>query len=273
MITLKINRVDRQNNNTPILYDREIDAFAHAVLEDYKPELLHEPGAIRFEHFLESYLGVTLLFKDIYSDDPERPIFGATAFRDAKLKVFDRENNRIKRIGVEANTVIIDNFVMQPGKEGLATFTGLHEGGHILLHTRVYVPDDEDDTAFYDDMLDPLVCCRRENVEGFGRKRKNRTPKEQREHQADYFAAAIAMPNSTFVPFVRKLLREHDVWKGSITLGYDSDLDILAEEILPDCISEVYGVSKQAAFIKLKKTGLVSKGQASYGKNVRLAFR
>ena len=135
MITLKVRRVDHKNNNTPILFDREIDDFAHEVLADYKPGLLRKPSAIRFEHFLESYLGATLLYEDIYHDDPERPIFGATAFRDSTLKVFDRENKCVKKIGVSANTVIIDNFVMQRGKEGLATFTGLHEGGHILIHS------------------------------------------------------------------------------------------------------------------------------------------
>ena len=69
---MKINRVDYNNNNTPVLYDREIDEFAHNVLEDYKPNLLKEPGAIRFEHFLESYLGVNLMYKDIYNPDPEK---------------------------------------------------------------------------------------------------------------------------------------------------------------------------------------------------------
>jgi len=62
MIELSIRRVDRYNNNTPILSDREIDEFAHAVLMDYKPELLRKPGAVRFEHFLESYLGATILY-------------------------------------------------------------------------------------------------------------------------------------------------------------------------------------------------------------------
>ena len=261
MITLDIKRVDRHNHNTPVLFDREIDEFAHAVLADYKLALLREPGTVRYEHFLESYLGVTLLYQDIYSEDPKRPIFGATAFRDSKLRVFDKENHRIKRIAVEANTVVLDNFIMQPGKEGLAAFTGFHEGGHILLHSGVYINNT-------DDTLEPLVCCRRENVEVFGRKRPKRTPKEWREHQADYFAAAIAMPNATFGPFVRSVLREHGVWKRSITLGNDSDLDILAEEILPLCISEVYGVSKQAALIKLKKSGIVVE-ERDYGRNAK----
>jgi len=273
MITLKVQRVDRKNNNTPILYDREIDDFAHAVLADYKPGLLNEPGAIRFEHFLESYLGATLLYEDIYHDDPERPIFGATAFRDSTLKVFDRENKCVKKIGVSANTVIIDNFVMQRGKEGLATFTGLHEGGHILIHSDVYLSECEGQMTIFGDSVQLMVHCHRESVENFGSSRKRlRTAKEWREHHADYFAAAIAMPNATFKPFVNQLLREHDVRKGSIVLGRDSDLDILAEEILPVCITEVYGVSKRAAYIKLKKAGFVIDEQSHTQKKAQLSL-
>ena len=56
MVKLNPRRVDRRNHNTPILFDREIDDYAQAILADYKPELLCEPGAIDFQHFLESYL-------------------------------------------------------------------------------------------------------------------------------------------------------------------------------------------------------------------------
>jgi hypothetical protein len=254
---MRINRIDRRSRNTPIISDKEIDEFARAVLEDYKPMLLREPGAIKFEHFLETYLGATILYKDIYHDDPERPIFGATAFRDSKLKVFDRESSRIKKLPVSANTVIIDNYVMQPGKEGLAAFTGLHEGGHILIHAGVFVPECDGQMTASDEEFSSMVYCHRGSVEGFGRKRAKRTAKEWLEHHADYFAAAIAMPNATFRPFVNRLLREHGFRKAFITIGRDTDLDILAQDIMPDCISEVYGVSRQAAYIKLKKAGFV----------------
>ncbi|MCL2775616.1 MAG: ImmA/IrrE family metallo-endopeptidase [Oscillospiraceae bacterium] len=247
MIRIKITRIDEQNDNTPILYNREIDEYAHVVLKDYKPQLLREPGAINFEHFLESYLGVTLIFRDIYYEDPERPIFAVTAFRDGTLKVFDRKNNRIANIIVRANTVILDNIVMEPGREGLALFTGLHEGGHILIHSGVY-----------DTFRVGQVCCRRENVENNGGKWQQRTAVEWREHQADYFAAALAMPNATFMPFVNHFLRENGIWKNCIVLGYDEDMDIFAQELLPERISEVYGVSKRAASIKLKKSGFVA---------------
>ena len=252
---MKINRVDYINNNTPVLYDREIDEFAHNVLEDYKPNLLREPGKIRFEHFLESYLGVTLMYKDIYNDDPNRPIFGAVAFRGGTLKVFDRENLRVSNTIIHANTVVIDNFVMEPGREGLAMFTGLHEGGHLMIHPQVYV--DENSRNKDGKRLLPIVYCRRDTVENFGAGGSLKNAKAWREHQADCFASAIAMPNSTFVPVVNRLMREYGVWKGRIVLGRDDDLDILGRELLPERITEIYGVSKRAAFIKLKKSGFV----------------
>jgi len=247
---MKINRVDHSNNNVPILYNREIDEFAHAVLEDYKPGLLRKPGAIRFEHFLESYLGATILYKDIYYDDPECPVFAAAVFRDGIFKVFDRENICISNMLVRANTVIIDNLVTKPGREGLAMFTGLHEGGHILIHPGVY-----------ETFRAGQICCRKENIEHTGNYGESRSPKtagQWLEHQANYFAASIAMPDATFKPFVNEFLREHGIWKGSITLGSDDDLDIIAKDLLPESIAEVYGVSKLAASIKLKKCSFIA---------------
>ena len=66
MIKMKIARVDQNNDNTPILSNREIDEFAYAVLEDYDANLLREPGMIDYEHFIESYLGMEIIYKDIY---------------------------------------------------------------------------------------------------------------------------------------------------------------------------------------------------------------
>ena len=259
MVKLNPRNVDYMNHNTPILYDYEIDAYAHAVLEDYKPLLLEEPGTLNFQHFLESYLGASIEYHDIYNDDPERPILAMTIYGCGEIKVFDRENGCISRIEVPKRTVIIDNAVMKSGKEGLALFSGVHEGGHIMMHWDVYSSMLEAAAECGEDIA-PVVYCRRENIERIprgGTKRQKRTAEEWREHQADYFAAAIAMPNITIKPFVHAMLRENGYYKGSITLGRDSDLDILADDIIPNAISEVYGVSKRAARIKLRKLGFV----------------
>ena len=264
MIKFKPSRVDYKNNNTPILFDREIEEFARAVLEDYKPRLLLEPGALNFQLFLESYLGVTLIFKDIYNDDPKRPIFGVCAFRGGTLKVFDKENECISNLIVKKDTVIIDNYVLKPGREGLAAFTGFHEGGHFLLHPGVYRTEYKNQTKIEtggEKKLSGMVYCRRDSIEssaGSRAKSGERTPKQWREHQADHFAASLSMPNATFIPLVTEYLREHGIFKRYIALGQDDDLDILVKELLPEHIAGVYGVSKRAAEIKLKKSGFIA---------------
>jgi len=262
MVQLKANRFDRNNNYQPILSNREIDEYAHAILKDYKPELLQEPGIINYQHFLESYLGMQILFHDIYNADSDKPILALTAFRDGMIKVFDRESESIKKVIVPARSVVMDNSIMGDDKEHLALFTGMHEGGHITMQWHVYTGETFDGELFDPDFewnsdIEPIVYCRRSNIESKLSKKDNPTAEQWREHHADYFAAAITMPEATFRPFVKQLLREHGFYKGWITMGKDEDLDILAYDLLPEEISEVYGVSKRAARIKLKTSGYV----------------
>ena len=240
MIKMNITKADRNNDNTPILSNKEIDDFAYAVLEDYSPNLLREPGTLDYEHFIESYLGMEIIYKDIYYKENTPPVYGMTVFRDGTVKVFDKENSRTAHPIIRANTVIMDNFVTK--NNGMALFTGLHESGHIFLHQGVY-------SIFRAGQ----VCCRKKNTGNA----KQWTAEEWREHQANHFAGAIAMPDTTFVPFVTNTLREHGVFKRSISLDQNDDLDILGKDLLPERISEVYGVSKQAALVKLKKSGFV----------------
>jgi len=182
MVTLKPHRVDRVNNNTPVLFNNEIDAYAHAILADYKPELLQEASIINYEHFLESYLGMRIDFQDLYSDDPERPILAMTAFRRCKVRVFDKENECVEKITVPARTVIIDNSLLKQGRECLALFSALHEGGHITMHWHVYTGETLDGREYdadceFSDELFPYVCCRRKILKAVGVKTKSVPPK------------------------------------------------------------------------------------------------
>ena len=185
------------------------------------------------------------MFKDLYNENPEKLMYARTIFKDRLVKVFNREKNCVSNIPVKGNTVILDNYVTKSGMEKFAKFTGLHEAGHLLIHYGVY-------SVFKAGQ----ICCRRENIEGYGKPIE--TPEQWIEHQANYFAAAVAMPNATFQSCVKKFLREQGVWKPSISLGIDEDLDLLAKDLLPEYIAEVYDVSKQTAFIKLKNSGFIS---------------
>jgi len=260
MVKLQPHRIDYANNNTPVLYDSEIDEYARAVLEDYKPELLREPGKINYLHFLESYLGMRIYSYDIYSKDPDRQILAITAFKGGGLKVFDEENNCITKVSVPAKSVIFNNSIMEPEMKSLALFSGMHEAGHIMMQWHVYTGETYDGAVYDSERnIQPFVCCRREHIETSMNTLKIRTAEEWREHHADYFAGATTMPNATFRPFVKNLLRENGYRRGSITLGGDEDWDILAEDIIPYAIMETYGVSKRAAQIKLRTSEFVIK--------------
>ena len=166
MIEFRWSKVDKKDN-TPILKDAEIDELAETLLADYKPQLLKEPTPINHLHFLESYLGANIEFMDIYYED--KPIWGATAFNDDEhLPVFDRENRRAGVRKLRNRTIVIDNYVMQEGKEGLGLFTGLHEGGHLWLHPGVFTaPDNSGQLSLFKDekpKIRPVVCCRKNSI-------------------------------------------------------------------------------------------------------------
>ena len=241
MIEMKIARIDQRNDNTPILSNREIDDFAHAVIKDYDPGLLCEARPIDYERFIEAYLGMDILYKDIYYEEDTPPVYGMTIFRNGTVKVFDREAGGVAYPIIRANTVVMDNCVTE--NEGMAMFTALHESGHFFMHQGVH-------SVFRAGQ----VCCRKKNT---GQLRTQWTAEAWREHHANHFAGAVAMPDATFAPFVKNALRECGIFKSSIVTGEDDDLDIAANDLLPERVSEAYGVSKQAASVKLKKCGFV----------------
>ncbi len=265
MVKFRPKQVNMQDRRTPVMYDREIDELVQAILADYNPKLLREPQKLDIEHFIENYLEAELQYYDIYSDDPEHPTLALTTFTDGFVEVFDREKNQITPIHFPARTVIIDNELMKSGQEPRLLFSGGHEAGHLVIHENVFVDEDgipdKQSNGFAS-----VIICRRDGIESFGNGKKKRSPADWREHQADYFAAAATMPNATFRPVVNTFLRQHGVYTPYITIGDSSDLNILAKTLLPDYISEIYGVSKSAALIKLRKSGFIE-SEKSYNPN------
>ncbi|MDD4347095.1 MAG: ImmA/IrrE family metallo-endopeptidase [Desulfitobacteriaceae bacterium] len=251
--------MDKKNNNTPIISDVEIDELAENLLRDYKPQLLKEPGKVKFEHFLESYLGVDLDYRHIYYEENEGQIFGVTSFNQGEeLLIFDKENMCLKRATLNRNTIVLDFYVTEEGREGLELFTGLHEGGHFWLHQGVYARAEMQLSLFQTAQeLRPVTCCRQADIESFGKKSGFSTPEEWREHHADYFAAAIAMPNTTFYPLVKEVIKSQGLADGRIIQDAGFAEYSLAHDLLPDILAQTYGVSRSAAYIKLRKTGFV----------------
>ena len=71
-----------------------------------------------------------------------------------------------------------------------------------------------------------------------------------------YTARSMILPEARIGEASVFSVREND-FDGRIVLGMDDDLDYLADTLLPLEISETYGTSKQASFVKLKTCGFV----------------
>lgn len=263
MIEFRCNSYHKPDN-TPIVSDNAIREYAEAILGDYKPELLREPGKISGERFLENYLGATMDYQDIYYDEGKDPIAGATVFNDDKVWVFDRENQRIKELDVCANTIIIDNDTMQKGKEGFSLFTHLHEGGHLCIHPCVYRNTEGQMTLFDIDAKTlngegHVALCKRSSIGG--KKGKLFTQEDFREHQANVFAATLAMPRSTFIPTAQYFIRQSNIGNyRDVIVEPDNGWDLMYENeklIITEALANVFGVSKSAAEVQLKCLGLM----------------
>lgn len=252
-------RRHHHSDNTPIVFDREIQDYAEAVLEDYRPKLLREPGRINALNFLESYCGAVVEYQDIYYEENESPIAGAAVFTDGYIRVFDRENLCTKPLKVAANTVIIDNSTMEDGKEAYALFTELHEGGHLLLHACVY-----NSIARQVQGGSHMARCCRSTLQRDEKMEHPRliTQEDFREHQANTFAASLAMPRSVFLPYVRDLFRQHGFYNGVWVIREDHPrhkADRISPELESVCdeLARTFGVSRSAARVHLWRNGLL----------------
>lgn len=258
MIEFECKRMDT-NTRTPILSDIEIESIAEQLLMDYKPALLQKPGKINALHFIESYLGAEVDYQDIYYPQGKAAILGATAFIESYIRVFDREKLRTVKKKVHRRTVVLDNSIMKSGKEGLQLFTALHEGGHLYLHPSVYGRPPEQLMLFHPEAneLSQVVCCRRETIDGYGCRRDSRnwTDEDFREHQANVFAASIAMPRKTFVPLVQQFYKDEDLVTDRLYAG-NATMEYFVVPRLLWLLCSTFGVSKSAAMVQLKKYDL-----------------
>ncbi len=255
----------RKPDMTPVIRDALIQDYAEALIGDYKPKLLKEPGKLNATHFVESYLGANLDYQDIYYPEDGSAIAGATVFNRDYIKVFDREQMCTRSIEIPANTILIDNSTMADGKKGFAKFTVLHEGGHFCIHPAVYRRTSGQLSFF--DMKQPtgqsVVCCRKASMDSNPRKSPSCwTEEDFREHQANVFAAAAAMPRQTFIPYAQSLIQAHG-YKNGIFIENDEAFDwcdpfgfCSDETDILETLAETYSVSKASVKVHLKRLGL-----------------
>lgn len=252
-------RCQKYKDRVPYVTDAAIDDFAERVVADYNAKMLRDVVPIDYITFLDSYLRLNLSFADIFFEDGGDPILGATSFNDGdKLKVFDKENSRTKKIALNRGSVLLDGSLNGDNMLPRQLFTALHECGHWMLHQQYYSREYADEYDF------DVACCRSSEIEPRGKKQLV-TAHDFLEHQANMFASAIAMPRR----IVRRIAPTvfGDVGIGSknvnpmtgtpsVIVGLEQGDTYLQDEIA-DEFATLFGVSKRAAKIRLQKLELV----------------
>lgn len=244
----------KYKNKVPFISDAEIDIFAEAVINDYRPKMFKEVMPIDYMHFLESYLGLDFRFADIYFGSGEEPILGATAFNDGdKLKIFDKQRERSDKITLQRGSVALDNSLTADNMERRQLFTGLHEGGHWMMH-QLYYSKNREQFSFFEPAYD-IACCRTSDIEPRG-KRELVTDEDFLEHQANVFASAIAMPRAAVLRITPTVFSELNLTGSRLHIRKD-DQSYSAQDEVVFAFSEIFNVSRQAAKIRLEKLKII----------------
>jgi Zn-dependent peptidase ImmA (M78 family) len=248
-------RWDRYKNGVPVIRDRDIDALAEAVIEEYNPLMLKEVAPIDHMHFNEFYLGLKVRFQDIFYRDGEDMILGAVSFNDNEsIGIFDRENACVSKIGLERGTVVLDNVLTEPYKETQQAFTGLHEAGHWIMHQTYFARAATEN----DGKIALKTACRSKAINGQS-KRRLETSEDFLEHQANYFASAMLMPRKTVLDTASGILRAYSVdfadGKGLVlepnVSSYRKQYEIVGQ------YARKFKVSRPTAKIRLHKLGVI----------------
>ncbi len=252
---IEFNCPNRKYDGTPVVCDLEVMAYAEAQVGDYKPDLLKTPGKINALHFVESYLNAAVDVQGIYNIIPGMGINGITVFKDAMIPV--REDGKSVSKLFPAGAIIIDSDVMDR-EDGFAQFTIAHEGGHFAMHYPAFCGQD---ILAARNTMDKIMC-RSNMLETDRPENRKWTDRDFMEHQANVYAASILMPRPTFVPFVMALNKKAGYRDGifvrpSIDPFFQyRDWYVFLDEI-GQKIAETYGVSESAAFVHMKRCGLI----------------
>jgi hypothetical protein len=254
MISFKSSDFHKTKDGGVYLKYDDIERLTEEIILDYDCTLLSSPRKIEYDDFLEGYLGVNLTYRDLYTASSDEIILGCTVFDEKKIPVFDRENMRKSYVECEPNTVIIDNSVVTGERKVQENITGLHESGHVWLHTSQLKAVEGQMSV---DSYRGQVCCRKSDIEGIDKLDALRPTNAEmwREWQANVFAVTMALPKKSLDITVNELFSRHGIDTESLVFDADSGTKYLAEQVIPGELKAIYNMSKESIRYRLMKKG------------------
>lgn len=159
-------------------------------------------------------------------------------FGDTKcLPIYNQYEQEAQFHSVPANTVIIDQRLLDEEAEHRYRFTGAHEAGHGIFHPDYFGYNKNQLSFFGSENSLPMVKCRTASVVPVTASEKSKlsTDHDWMEWQANYFASALLMPKSAVFQVADQLKED----------AFSRDF------YLVKAFSEIFNVSNTAAELRL----------------------
>ena len=237
-------------SQVPYIEDRILDDYAFQVLNEHIPDILRSPTAVDIERFMEYDLNLTVEYKLLSID---HRILGLTAFNTGYIQIYDEDTLVPYPLLVKEGTVLIDNSLLTKRNMKRLRFTMAHEAAHWLLHRKYFSADNP---FLQGNRYEYQYVAAKEGRIDYRRHQLERNDSERIEYQADSMASCLLMPidplRRAFVSFFRFYYAK----PCKIIRGSCLEHDMYAKQ-LPEYISKIFNVSKQAAKIRLERLGAI----------------
>ena len=225
-------------NGIPIVSNKELDQIGERMALDFDPSLLLDPHPVDIDRFIEKYLGLHLDYMYLSHCGV---YLGTTVFQTTDyLPIYDPVEHRADYAHADAGTIIIDSSLEEEGQEHRYRFTAGHEGSHGILHPSYFLntigSEHRDETGIYVRCRADFKTCRQNGL------LLPMSDDERVEQQANRLSAAILMPQNSV-----KLLFASDPYNRQGSWLYSA----------LDRMSEVFDVSAEAAFYRLKDLEII----------------
>lgn len=220
-----------------ILCKSDIDSEAIRFLQEYSSNSLQKLDILDLESIAEFKLNLKIEYQKL---DEDGDLLGMTIFKTGYVDVINEDGTYCKK-KFEKGTIVLNEILINDLKlQGRYQFTLAHEVGHWILHRKEFI-EDENQINLFDfigDITDNdcIKCLNRDVVDNKIITGGLKTDLDWLEWQANYFGASILMP--------RRLIKQYYLDNYN-----NKDIKQMTKEI-----SEICGVSKQAAEIRIKDT-------------------
>lgn len=226
---------------TPYIREDKLDQVAEELLEKYYPEALVEtpvgkPPILVDPMVLASRIGLSVINRRIRED---ASIFGQLFFSDADAQFYAEDEKKMVNLHIKRNTIVVDpmNYLLR--NMGSVGNTIVHECVHYLIHRKVFLFE-----KLCNSDVSHISC----EVVGGAEIPSAKTMTASMEWQANQLAPRMQMPARTF-----KVKARESITFYMREMNAKHECDVM--EYVINILAESFGVSKQAAKIRLVQLG------------------